>query len=79
MNQAEKISSPYGVSATSVLKAPEVTKNTPLAPFEERTLNYLVNQFKAASPRIQAEFLKQINDIWYVEKIEQLQAGRKSA
>lgn len=77
MNQAEQISSPYGVSAKSVLKAP--TEAGPLAPFEERTLNYLVNQFNAASPRIQDEFLKQINDQRYVEHIEQLQAGRKSA
>lgn len=79
MNQAQQISSPYGVSAKSVLQAPETKQDTPLAPFEERTLNYLVNQFNAASPRIQAEFLKQINDQWYVEHIQRLQAGRKSA
>ena len=63
----------------ATLEAPKIIEDTPLLPFEERTLNYLVNQFNAASDRVQAEFLKQINDIWYVEKIEQLQAGRKSA
>lgn len=47
--------SPYGVKAKSVATV-EVTADTPLAPYEQQALKYLLYQVEAASPRVKAAF-----------------------
>ncbi len=67
MNQAQETAvihsaqSPYGVPVKAVQEQLNLTIE-PLAPFEERALKYLINQYNAAPDRIRAEFLKHIQN-----------------
>lgn len=45
------------------LEKPTPKVDAPLLPFEERTLNYLINQLNAIEPRVRDAFFNHIADL----------------
>ena len=57
------VASPYGVPSLRVIKAPKPRHNQKLFPFEQTSLNGLINQLNACSPRVRTAFMKYLSKL----------------